>query len=55
MAQHPALCDHYFKLVAFLCEVYPEKLVGLPATLQESLLQSLAYGLEQYGARGRAG
>ena len=46
--QHPLLCEQYFKLVAFLCEVYPEKLITLSPALLDSLLQSLAFGMEQY-------
>lgn len=44
----PALCEQFFKLVVFMCEIYPEKLVSLPPALFTMLVQSLEFGIDQY-------
>jgi len=31
-----------------MCEIYPEKLITLPAPLLESLMQSILFGMQQY-------
>lgn len=41
----PTLCQHYFSLVGFMGETYPEKLCGLPFDLFNSLLDSLLFGM----------
>ena len=41
----PTLCQHYFSLVGFMVETYPEKLCRLPYDLFNSLLDSLLFGI----------
>lgn len=45
LLQVPSLCVHYFSLVGFMVETYPEKLCGLPFDLFNSLLESLLFGM----------
>ncbi|KAL3812173.1 hypothetical protein ACHAXA_011859 [Cyclostephanos tholiformis] len=45
MLQFPDLCRHYFSLVGFMMETYPEKLCKLPFDLFSSLLESLLFGM----------
>ncbi|OQR84101.1 exportin-4 [Achlya hypogyna] len=46
LLQYPRLSLQYFTLVAYLVDVYPEKLLHLPPTLLEMLLQSLVVGMQ---------
>jgi hypothetical protein len=43
LLQFPTLCQHYFSLVGFMMETYPEKLCSLPFDLFNSLLESLLF------------
>jgi len=45
LLQFPTLCRHYFSLVGFMVETYPEKLCALPFDLFNSLLDSLLFGM----------
>jgi hypothetical protein len=45
LLQFPTLCQHYFSLVGFMMETYPEKLCSLPFDLFNSLLESLLFGM----------
>lgn len=45
LLQFPTLCQHYFSLVGFMMETYPEKLCALPFDLFNSLLESLLFGM----------
>jgi hypothetical protein len=45
LLQFPNLCQHYFSLVGFMMETYPEKLCALPFDLFNSLLESLLFGM----------
>ena len=45
LLQFPTLCQHYFSLVGFMVETYPEKLCALPFDLFNSLLESLLFGM----------
>eukprot|EP00124_Ichthyophonus_hoferi_P002300 Ihof_evm3s151 gene=Ihof_evmTU3s151 len=45
---YPNLCSHYYKLVSFLSEVYPEKVATLDPTLLQSISYSLNIGLASY-------
>ncbi|KAL7538850.1 hypothetical protein ACHAXR_011286 [Thalassiosira sp. AJA248-18] len=45
LLQYPTLCQHYFSLVGFMVETYPERLCALPFDLFNSLLDSLLFGM----------
>ena len=45
LLQFPTLCQHYFSLVGFMAETYPEKLCVLPFDLFNSLLDSILFGM----------
>jgi hypothetical protein len=45
LLQFPSLCTHYFSLVGFMVETYPEKLCALPFHLFNTLLDSLLFGM----------
>ena len=45
LLQFPTLCQHYFSLVGFTVETYPEKMCVLPFDLFKSLLNSLLFGM----------
>nr|CAB3267795.1 exportin-4-like [Phallusia mammillata] len=46
---YPSLCSQYYKLVTFLCEIYPEKVEKLPAEMMLAFIHSLQLGLSSYG------
>lgn len=50
LLQFPTLCQHYFSLVGFMVETYPEKLCALPFDLFNSLLDSLLFGMSHSDA-----
>jgi hypothetical protein len=45
LLRYPSLCTHYFSLVGFTVETYPEKMCILPFDLFKSLLDSLLFGM----------
>jgi len=45
LLQYPSLCMHYFSLVSFMIETYPDKVCVLPFELFDSLLESLLFGM----------
>jgi len=49
LLKFPSLCLQYFKFITFLCEIFPEKVTGLPSALQQSLVTSLHLGLTSLG------
>ncbi|XP_078617915.1 exportin-4-like [Branchiostoma floridae x Branchiostoma japonicum] len=50
LLKFPSLCLQYFKLVSFLCEVYPERVPQLPQQLFSNIMASLQLGLSSdYG------
>ena len=49
LLKFPSLCLQYFKFITFLCEIFPEKVNGLQAELQQSLVNSLQLGLTSLG------
>nr|XP_026694918.1 exportin-4-like [Ciona intestinalis] len=46
---YPELCSQYFKLITFLCEIYPEKIEKLSDEMLQSFVYSLQIGLKSYG------
>ena len=50
LLRFPSLCADYFKMVTFICEVYPEKICDLPENLFKNLLGSLEAGLSAFGS-----
>ncbi len=46
--QFPSLCISYFRLIAYIGEIYPEKICQLAPHLYKSLLTSVETGLESY-------
>jgi len=49
LLKFPSLCLQYFKFITFLCEIFPEKVSGLQADLQQNLVSSLRLGLTSLG------
>eukprot|EP00934_Nitzschia_sp_Nitz4_P002807 Nitzschia sp. Nitz4//scaffold6_size259037//233728//237577//NITZ4_001123-RA/size259037-augustus-gene-0.308-mRNA-1//1//CDS//3329557040//2797//frame0 len=50
LLQYPTFCTHYFSLVGFMMETYPEKVGVLPYELFDSLLESLLFGMSHHDA-----
>lgn len=46
--QFPSLCNQYYKLITFICEIFPEKIPQLPEELFKSLMYSLELGMTSY-------
>lgn len=46
--QFPTLCNQYYKLITFICEIFPEKIPQLPEDLFKSLMYSLELGMTSY-------
>lgn len=46
--QFPSLCNQYYKLITFICEIFPEKIPQLPEELFKSLMFSLELGMTSY-------
>uniref|UniRef100_A0A8C2NUP6 Exportin-4 n=1 Tax=Capra hircus TaxID=9925 RepID=A0A8C2NUP6_CAPHI len=44
----PTLCNQYYKLITFICEIFPEKIPQLPEDLFKSLMYSLELGMTSY-------
>ncbi|KAF2356553.1 Importin-beta N-terminal domain [Trinorchestia longiramus] len=49
LLQIPTLCSHYYKMVLFLAELYPSKILELPSDLLKNLLYSIEIGLTSFG------
>uniref|UniRef100_A0A8C1SYC7 Exportin-4 n=1 Tax=Cyprinus carpio TaxID=7962 RepID=A0A8C1SYC7_CYPCA len=45
LLKFPSLCNQYYKLVTFICEIFPEKIPQLPEELFKSLMCSLELGM----------
>lgn len=50
--QFPTLCNQYYKLITFICEIFPEKIPQLPEDLFKSLMYSLELGMTSYPLNG---
>ncbi|XP_069695986.1 exportin-4-like isoform X2 [Periplaneta americana] len=49
LLKFPSLCLQYFKMITFVCEIYPDKVCQLPVDLLKSLLSSIELGLTTFG------
>ncbi|XP_012251237.1 exportin-4-like [Athalia rosae] len=49
LLKFPSLCLQYFKMIAFVCEIYPGKVCTLPTELLRQLLVSVEVGLFSFG------
>jgi hypothetical protein len=49
LLKFPALCIQYFKMITFVCEIYPDKVCQLPVDLLKNLLSSIELGLTTFG------
>ncbi|PNF16845.1 hypothetical protein B7P43_G16786 [Cryptotermes secundus] len=49
LLKFPSLCTQYFKMITFVCEIYPDKVCQLPMGLLKNLLSSIELGLTTYG------
>lgn len=49
LLKYPALCLQYFKMITFICDIYPDKVCTLPENLLKSLLTSVELGLTTFG------
>ncbi|XP_073651031.1 exportin-4 isoform X4 [Tursiops truncatus] len=45
LLKFPTLCNQYYKLITFICEIFPEKIPQLPEDLFKSLMYSLELGM----------
>ncbi|KAG9349710.1 hypothetical protein JZ751_028158 [Albula glossodonta] len=45
LGEFPSLCNQYYKLITFICEIFPEKIPQLPEELFKSLMFSLELGM----------
>ncbi|KAM8857681.1 exportin-4 isoform 1-T1 [Synchiropus picturatus] len=45
LLKFPSLCNQYYKLITFICEIFPEKIPLLPEELFKSLMFSLELGI----------
>lgn len=50
LMKYPKLSGEYFKLVTFVCEVYPEKIKCLPLGLFQNFMASIQMAISDYGA-----
>ncbi|XP_013778949.1 exportin-4-like [Limulus polyphemus] len=48
LLKFPNLCLQYFKLITFVCEIYPAKVCQLPETLFKNLISSVELGLSSF-------
>jgi hypothetical protein len=49
LLKFPSLCLQYFKMITFVCEIYPDKVCQLPLDLLKNLLSSIELGLTTFG------
>ncbi|XP_074663144.1 exportin-4-like [Tubulanus polymorphus] len=49
LLKFPKLCNEYFKLLAYMAEIYPAKLCALPDNLCQFLMASIQKGLIEHG------
>jgi hypothetical protein len=49
MLRFPNLCLQYFKLICFICEVYPEKIADVHSELFQQMMGSLQLGMDNFG------
>ncbi|NXW00511.1 XPO4 protein, partial [Fregetta grallaria] len=45
LLKFPSLCNQYYKLITFICEIFPEKIPQLPEDLFKNLMYSLELGM----------
>ncbi|XP_062861651.1 exportin-4 [Trichomycterus rosablanca] len=50
LLKFPSLCNQYYKLITFICEIFPEKIPQLPEELFKSLMFSLELGMTSMSA-----
>jgi hypothetical protein len=50
LLQLPILCSHFFELVGFMMDTYPEKVCTLPFELFDSLVESLLFGMSHHNS-----
>ena len=48
LLQFPTLCSQYYKLLAFTSEMRPDKVLELPTSLMDLILQSIHLSLTRY-------
>ncbi|XP_075227002.1 exportin-4-like [Lycorma delicatula] len=48
LLKFPSLCLQYFKMITFLCEIYPEKICEQSPDLIESILMTVELGLKAF-------
>ncbi|CAH0552668.1 unnamed protein product [Brassicogethes aeneus] len=49
LLKYPCLCAQYYRLLVLINDIYPEKIVGLPQNLRNTMLQSIEIGLTSFG------
>ncbi|KAK9498372.1 hypothetical protein O3M35_003018 [Rhynocoris fuscipes] len=49
LLKFPTLCLQYYKMITFVCELYPEKIVTQNEDLIKSILNSVQLGLQSFG------
>eukprot|EP00116_Pleurobrachia_bachei_P007897 sb/3468159/ len=48
LLKFPKLSSEFFKLITFICEVYPEKVTNLPENVVDQIILMLKVGLNNY-------
>ncbi|XP_014203920.1 exportin-4-like [Copidosoma floridanum] len=49
MLKFPSLCLQYFKMITYVCEIHPDKVISLSPELLQQLLISVELGLFSFG------
>ncbi|XP_033635740.1 exportin-4-like [Asterias rubens] len=50
LLKFPILCSEYFKLITFICELFPNKIALLAESLFNNFMASVEVGLTEYGS-----
>lgn len=51
LLKYPPLCIHYYKLLEYIAEVFPEKIANLPEENSSTLLNTINLGLSSFGSQ----
>lgn len=51
LLKYPPLCIHYYKLLEYIAEVFPEKIANLPEENSRTLLNTINLGLSSFGSQ----
>uniref|UniRef100_A0A146LH98 Exportin-4 n=1 Tax=Lygus hesperus TaxID=30085 RepID=A0A146LH98_LYGHE len=49
LLKFPSLCTQYYKMISFICGLYPEKIIALDMDLLNSIFSTIQLGLHSFG------